>query len=89
LEVLAGAKRLLAKHQPCLVVEYREDKLPEWNLGTLQKLIPYAVDVFGIPRRLGPLVRVETGNRAPGCDDLLLTPRGMVDDVHAYMHGLR
>lgn len=85
LEVLAGAQRILQQHRPALVIEYNEDRPPEWNIDRLRQCIPYAIQVFGIPRRIGKLAVASKNGKFPGCDDILAVPTGRVIDVEKHI----
>jgi FkbM family methyltransferase len=71
LDVIRGAKAILAQHRPTLVVEYN----PNWTLEELRSQMPYPVKVSTIPVTMLDRSRnLDTAVRCPVSTNILVEP---------------
>lgn len=71
LDVIRGAKAILAQHRPTLVIEYN----PDWTLDELREQIPYPVKISSIPMTLRDRPRkLERAALSPEYVNILVEP---------------
>lgn len=75
LQVIKGARKILTKHKPGLILEYNDPVCRKWTLRELKQEIPYPVKVYRIPDTFHEeLVEVADEDALKGWNNLLLKP---------------
>lgn len=75
LEVVKGAKKILSKHRPCIVVEYNEPECRSWTLAEIREAIPYPIKTYRIPDNFNEhLSEVVDEDKLSGWNNLLFKP---------------